>query len=305
MKFQITILGANAAVPAYGRYMTAQLLNFNEKLFLIDCAEGTQIRLQQLKIKSAKVNYIFISHLHGDHIFGLPGLILSMSLNKRTDPLYIYSPPGLKKIIDVFLEVSESHLNYEIIYKETNPDISELIFEDDYLTVSTIPLVHRIPVQGFLFKEKKHPRKIIKEKIAEYEIPIFDLAALKEGKDWQSPDGLIIKNELLTKAPPEQRSYAFCTDTEFNPVICNMIENVNLLYHEATFDTSFSELAKLTGHSTAAAAAEIALKSKAKKLLIGHFSSRYSDLNVLLNEARTVFENSYLALDGTMYSITL
>jgi ribonuclease Z len=304
MKLQVTILGSNAAVPAYGRFMTAQLLNFNENLFLIDCAEGTQIRLQQLKIKSAKINHIFISHLHGDHIFGLPGLILSLSLNNRSNPLYIYSPPGLKKIIDCFLEISSSHLSYEVFFIETNTEIYEMIYEDEFITVHTIPLVHRIPVQGFLFKEKKHQRKIIKEKIAEFNIPITELSAIKKGADWISQSGETILNHVLTTDPPPQRSYAFCTDTEFKINICPYLEHVSLLYHEATYDNTLKDLAKITGHSTSGQAAEIALQSKANKLLIGHFSSRYSDLNILLGEARKTFENTFLALDGTVFTIS-
>lgn len=303
MNFDLTILGSNSATPAYGRFMTAQSLVLKDRHFLIDCAEGTQIRMQQFGVKLQRINHIFISHLHGDHIFGLPGLILSMSLNRRTEDLCIYSPPGLKELIDTQLRISESHLGFTINYTETNPEISQRLFEDELLTVDSIPLDHRVPAHGFLFREKPAPRKMRREKIEEYKIPFQVINDLKKGADWVMPDGTVVLNEELTLAPTATRSYAFCSDTRYSEKIIPYIKGVDLLYHEATFMHDMLENAELTGHSTALQAATIAKAAEVKKMIIGHFSARYSDLQALLAEAQERFPNTELAIDGTVYSI--
>ncbi len=303
MTFELTILGTNAATPAHGRYMTAQALSIRNRHFLIDCSEGTQMRMQQYSVKILRINHIFISHLHGDHIFGLPGLILSMSLNNRKDKLYIYSPPGLKELLETIWRISQSHLSFSVAFRESNPDISELIYDDDILTVSTIPLKHRIAAHGFLFKEKPLPRKILKEKIEEYCIPFHELNNIKKGADWQLADGITIPNAELTADPSAARSFAFCSDTAYSEEIIPLIEGVDLLYHEATFAHDMLAQAEITGHSTAQQAAEIAKAANVKKLILGHFSSRYTDLQLLLNEAQSVFPDTEIAIDGNIFSV--
>lgn len=303
MSFKLSILGSNAAVPAHSRNMTAQLLNMREHHFLIDCAEGTQHQFQRFGFKFQKINHIFISHLHGDHIFGLPGLLLSMSLNNRKEKLQIFGPLGIKTYLDTCFSISQSHLSFEIIFHETDPQKSSIIFENNDLTVRSFPLLHRIPTQGFLFKEKTQPRKMLKEKIGEYGIPFQDITKIKEGKDWMSPDGSLIKNNALTSDPVAPKSYAYCSDTAYFDQIIPFVATADLLYHEATYTHDLLEQANLSGHSTAIQAAEIAKNAGVKKLLIGHFSSRYADPQCLLNEAKTIFPNSELAIDGQVYSV--
>jgi ribonuclease Z len=303
MSIQLSILGSNAAVPAHGRNMTAQLLNMREHHFLIDCAEGTQHQFQHFGFKLQKINHIFISHLHGDHIFGLPGFLLSMSLNNRKDTLHIFGPFGIKTYLDTCFSISQSHLSFEIKFHETDPQKSYLLFENNDLTVNSFPLLHRIPTQGFLFREKIQPRKMLKEKIGEYGIPFQDITKIKEGKDWMSPNGKLIKNSELTSDPAAPKSFAYCSDTAFSNQIIPIVANADLLYHEATYTHDLLEQANLSGHSTAIQAAEIAKNAGVKKLLIGHFSSRYANPQCLLDEAKTIFPNTELAIDGHIYSV--
>jgi ribonuclease Z len=303
MSIQLCILGSNAALPAHGRNMSAQLLCIRENYFLIDCAEGTQQQFQRFNFKSQKINHIFISHLHGDHIFGLPGLLLSMSMNNRKEKLFIYSPPGLKKFLDTSFNISQSHLSFEIIFFESNPEIEEKLFENNDLCVHSIPLLHPVPTHGFLFREKELPRKMLKEKIVEYSIPYTDIEAIKNGKDWTDSRGKTIPNTELTEHPLAPKSYAYCSDTAYFEDIIPIVSEVDLLYHEATFSNELYELAKQSGHSTATQAAEIAKAAKVKKLLLGHFSSRYKNPQILLDEAKSIFPNTLLANDGEVYSI--
>jgi ribonuclease Z len=303
MSYQLSILGSNAAAPAHGRNMTAQLLNMREHHFLIDCAEGTQHQFQRFGFKLQKINHIFISHLHGDHIFGLPGFLLSMSLNNRKENLHVYGPLGIKTYLETCFGISQSHLSFEIIIHETDPQKSSLIFENNDLTVTGFPLLHRIPTQGFVFREKSLPRKMLKEKIGEYAIPFQDITKIKEGKDWISPDGKLIKNSALTSDPPAPKSYAYCSDTAYFDQIIPMVANVDLMYHEATYTNDLLEQAILSGHSTALQAGEIAKNAAVKRLLIGHFSSRYANLQCLLDEAKSNFPNTELAIDGQIYIV--
>jgi ribonuclease Z len=303
MSIRLSILGSNAALPAYGRNMSAQLICIRENYFLIDCAEGTQHQFQRFRFKSQKINHIFISHLHGDHIFGLPGFLLSMSLNNRKEKLYIYSPPGLKKFLDTSFDITQSHLSFEIVFIETNPEIVEILFENEDLSVQSIPLLHTVPTHGFLFREKDLPRKMKKEKIVEYSIPYVEIDAIKKGKDWTDASGKTIANTELTENPLETKSYAYCSDTAYFENIIPIVSEVDLLYHEATFSHELYELAQISGHSTAIQAAEIAKAAKVKKLLLGHFSSRYKNPEILLNEAKNIFQNTELANDGDVFSI--
>jgi ribonuclease Z len=303
MAFELTILGSNAAIPAHGRNMTAQYLNFNENCFLIDCAEATQMRMQLFKVKALKVDHIFISHLHGDHIFGLPGLILSMSLSNRRDKLFVFSPPGLKMLMQTLFSITQSHLSFPVEFIETDPSVSTCIYENEKLSVTTLPLKHRIAAHGFLFREKPLPRKMLKEKIVEYSIPYQAIESIKNGADWVDAAGNFISNAELTSEPPKSKSYAFCSDTAYSESLIPLIEGVDLLYHEATFMHEMAAHAEITGHSTAKQAAQIAKAAGVKKLIIGHFSSRYDDLQCLLKEAQSVFPNAELAKDGSVFSM--
>lgn len=295
MAFELTILGSSAAMPAHGRHLSAQVLQAGEELFLIDCGEGTQFQLMNLKIKFSKINHIFISHLHGDHIFGLVGLLMTFGLTSRTTPLHIYSPAGLEYLIKTQIPHEQ---DYPIYFHHSDTTISTLLFENKYLEVYSIPLIHRAPCHGFLFAEKKKVANIIKEKIEEYNIPYQQIPFIKEGGNFITQDGRTILHEELTTPAPTPLKFAYCSDTMYSEEIIPIIKGVNLLYHEATFMQDMLEQAQKTMHSTAAQAASIAQQAQVQKLIIGHFSARYQDLAPLLEEAKTVFEQTFLAEEG-------
>lgn len=301
--FNVLILGNASAAPTLTRNHTSQLVNINEQYFLIDCGEGTQLRLREHKIKLQRINHIFISHLHGDHYLGLIGLIQTMHLLGRVSELSIYCSENIKEIIDVHLKYSKGHLAYSIKYVTFSSTETQLIFENDKVEVRTIPLTHKIPCTGFLFKEKPKPRRINPKAIEDYNIPKYALNKVKLGEDYVSEENEIIKNELLTHESLPSFSYAFCSDTAYEEKIIPIIKDVDLLYHEATFLEEHADRAKKTLHSTAAQAALIALKSNAKQLIIGHFSNRYPDLNLLLNESKLVFEKTEIAEQGKVFEI--
>ncbi|MBE7442254.1 MAG: ribonuclease Z [Flavobacteriales bacterium] len=303
-KFSILILGSASAAPTLARNPSAQLININEQYYLIDCGEGTQNRLRQHKIKFQRLNHIFISHLHGDHYLGLLGLLQTMSILGRTLPLNLYGPKQLKELVDMNLAYSHSTLKYPLIFHETQTNQSEVLFENEHLTISTIILDHRVPCTGFLFKEKPKPRKINPKAIKRYEIPKYAMDNLKRGLDFSFPDkNEVIKNELLTLNPDESYSYAYCSDTKFNERIVPQLKDIDILYHEATFLHRDEKRAEATYHSTAKQAATIAKQANAKLLIIGHFSNRYKDLNVLLDEAKTIFANTQLAQDDAVFEM--
>ena len=303
MKFELTILGCNSAIPANNRFPTAQVLNVRGHLYLIDCGEGTQIRMRDNRIKRSKINQIFISHLHGDHVYGLIGLLSSYGLNGRTEPLHIYSPPHLDEIINIQIKYTGRNFPFELVFHTTDPEKHQLIFEDDVVSVYTIPLVHRIPTNGFLFREKQQPDSMIPAKIKKYNIPFQDIAAIKDGNDWVTPEGEVIPHQDLTVPAPPPRSYAFCSDTLYNEAIVPLINGVDLLYHESTFLHKELDFAQKTLHSTAHQAALIASKAAVGKLILGHYSSRYIDLDDLLWEAKNVFSNSDLGLEGKRFEV--
>ncbi len=305
MTFEVTILGSNSAIPANGRNPTSQVLNFNERLFLIDCGEGTQMQFNRYKIRFHKINRIFISHLHGDHFFGLIGLITSYNLNHRTAPLHIYGPEGLDEVINVQLRYCSRQIDFEIVFHIFEPQNGAVVFEDMTMKVTSLSMIHRIPCSGFIFTEKFAEQNIRKEKIKQYKIPFEAIGDIKKGADLQLEDGTIIPNAELTLPPPKARSYAFCTDTLYNEELLPYLQGVNLLYHESTFDKTRTERALETFHSTAEQAAEIARKAQVHKLIIGHFSSRYHeyDLENLLKEAQAVFPSTQLALEGYTFPI--
>lgn len=290
----LTILGYNSAIPTVKSSPTAQFLEMDERCFLIDCGEGTQVQLRKAKAKFSKINHIFISHLHGDHCFGLPGLIASFRLLGRDQELHVYGPKGIKKMLETIFEITETHRGFQIVYHELEGDQSQKVYEDDKLEVWTIPLDHRIYCNGYLFREKPKDRRLNMAEISKYpEIEICDYHNLKRGKDFVLSDGYVLKNEVLTTDPEPPVSYAFCSDTRFKEDIIPIIENVDVLYHESTFLHDLKEMADYTGHTTAKEAAIIAQRAGVKKLILGHFSNRYADLTVFTDEAREYFPNTF------------
>jgi ribonuclease Z len=302
--FELTILGCSSATPTSSRHPTAQILNQHERYFLIDCGEATQIQLRRFKIKIQRINHIFISHLHGDHYLGLPGLLGTMHLLGRDKELHIYSPLGLQEIIKVGHFHSKTFLKYNIVFHVIEENSKKVIFEDEKLTVETIPMNHRIPCYGFLFREKKNLRNIVREKIEEYNIPIQEIPHIKDGRDFIDSKGKCISNSELTREPYPPRIYAYCADTIFGESYLEQIKNVNLLYHESTFASDMIVRAKETFHCTATEAGTIASKANVKQLLIGHYSARYRNVDPLLEEAKRVFNNTVLAVEGETYKIT-
>ena len=303
MKFELTILGSSSATPIFNRNPTSQALNINERLYLIDCGEGTQQQMLKFDVKASRIDHIFISHLHGDHYLGLVGLISSLHLNGRTKPLTIYGPPQLKEIIDIQLNYSDTTLQYPMEFKFTNAGKAEVILDNQDIVVETIPLDHGLPCTGFLFREKKRLRKLLKEKLERLKIPVEYYSALKKGADYTGNDGKIIKNDQLTIDSDEPKTYAYCSDTMYNENYFKQISNATLLYHEATFLNNMLDRANDTRHTTALQAGEVALKTNADKLLIGHFSARYKTLNELIDEARSIFPNTDLAIEGKTFII--
>jgi ribonuclease Z len=299
MSLKLTILGCHSATPRVNAYPTSQYLEINNQHFLIDCGEGTQRQMRKYKIGFSKINHIFISHLHGDHFFGLIGLIATFGILNREKELHIYGPKGVKELINIQLKLSSSWTKYALIFHELTSKKSELIFEDEKVTVHTIPLHHRVYTNGFLFREKEGLRKVDLSKTALYpEIDTCDYQNLKNGKDFVLENGTVISNETLTQNPNKTKSYAFCSDTSYKPDIVPIIKNATLLYHEATFLNDREDLAKKTRHSTAKQAATIALAAEVEQLILGHYSSRYKDITAFKKEAETVFPNLILAEAG-------
>jgi len=304
MSFKLTILGYNSAVPKRDVAPTAQLLEMGSRLFLIDCGEGTQVQLRKSKVRFSKINHVFISHLHGDHVFGLIGLISTFQLLGRETPLHIFGPKGIQDFIMNQLRHTESHCLFELYFTELSHKTSEIIYEDDKVEVLNIPLDHRIYANGYLFREKPKLRKLNIEAIRKFsEIEICDYENLRRGKDFQLENGQVIPNSELTFEPPKTLSYAFCSDTRYKPDIVPIIKKVDLLYHESTFLSDLQKMADRTAHSTAREAAMIARDAEVGQLILGHFSNRYEDLSVFLDEAKPVFENTILPEQLGVYEI--
>jgi ribonuclease Z len=300
---KLTILGSSSALPTSGRYPSAHVLNAHERLFLVDCGEGTQMQLRKTKIRFAKINHIFISHLHGDHVFGLYGLLSTFSLMGRTNPIHLYAPENYNTILTSHLSDFDITLSFEIDFIPLSGKNPVKILDDKYLTVTSFPLKHRVPAFGFLFREKTSDRNMIKECIEKYNIPAVRIPAIKKGEDFITTDGRIIKNENITLPPREPLSYAYCSDTKYFKRLSSFVREVSLLYHEATFDMTKANLAELTGHSTTIDAAKTALDAHAGSLIIGHFSARYKEIAFLVDEARTIFPQTFPAIDGKTYEI--
>ena len=301
--FYVIILGNGSAVPTSFQNPTSQLVAYGKKRFLIDCGEGTQIQMIKYKTGHSNINNIFISHLHGDHFFGLIGLLNTFHLYGRKTALNIYAPRELKKVIEIQLEASKSNLNYTLFFHFLEEIKNRPLYEDNHISIEHFSLKHRIPTYGFVFREKIGQRKLMKSFVEEYNPSVEKMYAVKEGLDYELEDGRIIPNAEITLDPLSPRSYAFCSDTAYFEAIIPYIRNVNLLYHEATFDNSQEHLARDKFHSTAAQAALIAQKAHAGKLLLGHFSARFKEKEHLLKEAEVVFNNSELSVEGECYEI--
>ncbi|MEO5783677.1 MAG: ribonuclease Z [Ginsengibacter sp.] len=297
----VTILGNNSAIPAFNRHPTAQVVQNAEESFLIDCGEGTQMQMIEFKIRSSKINHIFISHLHGDHYFGLIGLLTSMGLSGRKHELHLYAPAILKTIIELQLQVASAHLPFELNFHPH--DKEGVILDDKKIIVESFKVKHRIECRGFLFREKKNLRKIEIEEVKKYNVPSSFFENLHRGEDFISDNNTVIKNELLTSAVSPPKTYAYCTDTLYDEGLVEKIKNVDLLYHEATYLHGLQQKAASRFHCTSIEAATIAKKAGVKKLLLGHFSSMYESLEDFKTEACTIFENTELALEGICYTV--
>ena len=298
---RLQILGCYAATPRTLSNPTAQILEIRNHLFLIDCGEGTQVQLRRNKVKFSRIQHIFISHLHGDHFFGLPGLISTFRLLGREKELHVYGPKGIKEAITLLMKLGKSWTNFPLYFHELESDEPALIFEDDQVTVTTIPLDHRIYTNGFLFREKETERKLKIEAVTKYGIDKQFFREIKKGMDITLPSGEIIPNEALTSNPPAPKSYAYCSDTGYYEYIIPLIKSADVLYHEATFLESEAHLSTTTKHSTAKEAAKIAREAEVGKLILGHFSTRYKNIEQFKEEAQVVFDPVELADDGKVF----
>lgn len=302
-KFELHILGCGSALPTTRHFATSQVVNLRDKLFMIDCGEGAQMQLRKSRLKFSRLNHIFISHLHGDHCFGLMGLISTFGLLGRTAELHIHSPKGLEELLTPMLNFFCHTLAYKVIFHEFDTRQTSVVYEDRSMTVTTIPLRHRIPCCGFLFAEKARPNHIIRDMVDFYKVPVYELNRIKNGSDYVTPEGEVIANTRLTRPSDPPRKYAYCSDTIFRPEIVEQLSGVDLLFHEATFAESELARAKETYHTTAAQAARIALGAGVRQLVIGHFSARYEDENVLLKEASAIFPDTILAKENLCISL--
>lgn len=296
--FKIHILGCGSALPTKHHNPSAQVVEIRGKLFMVDCGEGTQTQVRRSRMNFSKLYAIFISHIHGDHVLGLIGMLSTFGLQGRTAPLHVYAPEAYGPLLQMELQTFCSTLDYEIIYHPVDTARQAIIYEDRSLTVETIPLHHRMPCSGFLFKEKPGQRHINPDMMKAYDIPVSQVNNLRAGHDWQSPDGEVIPNERLTTPSDPVRSYAYCSDTRYKPSIVPQIQGVTTLYHESTYCEDMKDKAEKYLHSTAREAALIAREANAGKLLLGHYSQRYLDEEPLLREARSVFPRSFLTDEG-------
>lgn len=303
MDLELTILGANSAIPLINKNPTAQFLTIHNRHFLIDCGEGTQVRLRENNIGFGRIDHILISHLHGDHFFGLAPLLSTLNLLDRQKELHIYAPKGLQKLVQDQIKIQGSWLKYPLLFHDLNFKEKTLLFEDEKVKINSFPLNHRIKCCGFLFEEKPLPRRIRSSAIKEYDIPVIELKRIKTGSDFENESGQIISNKSLTLDPYPSLSYAYCTDTTPIENLDSFFSDPSLMYHEATFIDKHKEKALQTFHSTTIQAADMATKVKAVHLLIGHFSARYTDLEELLLETKSKFENSWIAKERTTFTL--
>lgn len=303
MTFRLTVLGSSSALPIVGKYPTACVLNAHEQFFLIDAGEGVQKQLMKYGVSLRRLSHIFITHLHGDHLFGLFGLVSTMGLLGREQALHIYAPAPLEKIMTTGMELFFKDLPFPIVHHTVKTTASEQVFENNAMTVTTIPLKHKVPTCGYLFREKEPQLNVDKEAVKRYSLSIQEILAVKRGEDIIREDGSVIENGAVAYRPYSPRSFAFCSDTAYSEKVASAVKGVNLLYHEATFSDSDRERATQTGHSTARDAATVAMKAGVGKLVIGHFSSRYKEEDLLLSQAKEVFDNTFLGLQGSVFDI--
>lgn len=304
-RIRVTILGSGSALPTRNNFHASQIIEVRGRRYMIDCGEGTQIKLGQYKINLARLDNIFISHLHSDHCIGLIGLISTFAMLGRKNDLNIFAYKDLKEIMQPMLEYFTDEDSFRIIFNDINPAKKEVIFEDKAVKVTTIPLKHRVPTCGFLFEEHQGDRNLIKSMLEAFDIPLKDRRAIKQGADFVDKNGFVVPNERLTTPPHPVRKYAYISDTAYNENIISQIEGASLLFHEATFLDQERERARETMHTTALQAADIAQKAGVKKLILGHFSARYKDKKPFLQEARSIFENTLLAEDGLSVDINV
>lgn len=303
MRFEVLVLGNSSATPMYGRHPSAQVVNLNEQLFLIDCGEGTQVQLFRYGIKSSRINHIFISHLHGDHYLGLVGLISSQHLIGRKTDLHLYGPAALQEILDIQFKYSDTRLRFNLIFHAINPTEEQTLIDSSALKVISFPLLHRIDCTGFRFQEGRRPATLKADLIKQHNIPVPFWKLLKKGVDYTADDGTVYKAVDYTYPAPKSRSYVYCSDTMKDESYFQIIAEADLLYHESTFLHEMLERAIETYHTTAHQAAEVAQQVGAKRLLLGHYSARYKDLSPLLQEAQSVFPNTVLSEEGKWYLV--
>lgn len=297
-KFELHILGCGSALPTTRHFPTSQVVNLRDKLFMIDCGEGAQLQFRKSRLKFSRLNHIFISHLHGDHCFGLPGLISTLNLLGRTADLHIYSPIGLEEHMGPMLAFFNRQMTYQVVFHAFDTNVSTLIYEDRSLTVTTLPLRHRMPCCGFLFAEKPSPNHIVREMVDFYQVPVYELNRIKNGADYVTPEGEVVPNTRLTTPADPPRRYAYCSDTVYMPSLAEALQGVDLLFHEATFAEADASRARETFHTTAVQAAILARDAGVGRLLIGHYSARYEDESCLLGEATAIFPHTQLASEN-------
>lgn len=293
--FRVHILGCGSAQPTLRHYNASQVVEIRGKMFMIDCGEGTQIQLRRSRIRFTNINHVFISHLHGDHCFGLIGMISTFGMLDRTAPLYVHAPSALRPMLEAQLNMFCSRRGFDVVFCAIDTSLQQVIYDDRSLTVETIPLEHSMPCCGFLFREKPTLPHIRRDMIDCYEIPVSQINNIKNGMAWTTPEGEIIPNDRLTLPPDPVRSYAYCSDTRYMPSLHTLVEGVSTLYHESTYGSEMEQNAAKYCHSTAAQAAMVARDADVGKLLLGHYSSRYDDEKCLLNEAKAIFEKTILS----------
>lgn len=301
--FRVHILGCGSALPTLRHFPSSQVIEIREKLFMVDCGEGTQIQLRRSRLRFTKINHVFISHIHGDHCFGLIGMISTFGLLGRTQPLHIFAPAELENILASEINVFCNLLEFDVVFHAVDTTVSQVIYEDRSLTVTTIPLQHRVPCCGFLFAEKPTLPHIRRDMIDFYQIPVSQINNIKTGQDWVTDDGRVIDNDRLVKPADKPRSYAYCSDTCYLPNLHKLISGVTTLYHESTYGEDNADRAAKYHHSTAVQAACVARDADVRQLVIGHFSSRYEDEQILLNEAKSIFANTVLANEMSVINV--
>lgn len=301
--FKVHILGCGSALPTLQHNASSQIVELREKLFMIDCGEGTQIQLRRLRIHFSKIIAVFISHLHGDHCFGLPGMISTFGMTGRTAPLHIYAPAAFEPILEQTLSFFCQGLEFKVVFHAVDTTQNKVVYEDRSMTVETIPLQHRIDCCGYLFREKPILPHIRRDMIDFYKIPISQINNIKAGADWVTPEGEVIANSRLTTPAEPARSYAYCSDTRYIKTLHELVKGVSTLYHESTYSAEDAERARLYWHSTSQDAAKVARDASVGKLLLGHFSARYNNESQLLDEAKAIFPNSYLTREGATFDI--